>query len=347
MVPKVCYITILFNVLQIIWKYYYSIGSATEHGTLYQLRNKINRTNVVKNPKSNFDACEDFIETIITGHILIAALKTLEISSLQDQPSDVVIGIESAENLWTYTNTERKAVLHTVSQKIVKKYIDFSFNSHSHVLNNEDKVHTYACHLLSIGCFYLAYKDAIKEGDGGRLLECWRYLLPIFHNSGRRNYSNEALNFLCQCYHDLPPQQAEQMLYSRFVNTKGVKGRNIPLDLHQEHLNRLCKDCVKGLRSNKTKDAIVRCGKALGTLNTVLNNFDENNNVPTVSDAHHSPSFKQDLNLIVEELQQTKVFDVIPNRTHKSFKNPRDVLHAKSTEEVIDWVSEHLEQKYL
>ena len=120
MVPKVCYITILFNVLQIIWKYYYSIGSATEHGTLYQLRNKINRTNVVKNPKSNFDACDDFIETIITGHILSAALKTLEISSLQDQPSDVVIGIESAENLWTYTNTERKAVLHTVSQKIVK-----------------------------------------------------------------------------------------------------------------------------------------------------------------------------------------------------------------------------------
>lgn len=144
-------------------------------------------------------------------------------------------------------------------------------------------------------------------------MECWRYLLPIFHNSGRRNYSNEALNFLCQCYHDLPPQQAEQMLYSRFVNTKGVKGRNIPLDLHQEHLNRLCKDCVKGLRFNKTKDAIVRCGKALGTLNTVLNNFDENSNVPTVSDAHHSPSFKQDLNLIVEELQQTKVFDVIPN----------------------------------
>lgn len=191
-----------------------------------------------------------------------------------------------------YTEVERKAVLHSVSRKIVKNYIRFSFNNHTDDINNEDKVHSYACHLLSIGYFYLTYKDAIKEGDGERVLECWRYLLPVFHNSGRRNYSNEALNFLCQYHHELPPQQAEQLLYSRFVNTKGVKGRNIPLDLHQEHLNRVCKDCVKGLHSNKPKDAIIWCGKALGTLNEILNNFDESNHVASVNGAHHCPSYK-------------------------------------------------------
>ena len=98
-------------------------------------------------------------------------------------------------------------------------------------------------------------------------------------------------------------------MYSRFVNTKGVRKQNIPLDLHQEHLNRLCKDCVKGLGSNKTKQGITQCSKALGTLSNLLKNFDENNHVAYVSGAHHSPSYKQDLNLIVEELQQTKVFD--------------------------------------
>ena len=51
--------------------------------------------------------------------------------------------------------------------------------------------------------------------------------------------------------------------------------------------------------------------------------------------------------MIIEELQHTKVFDVIPSQTHKSFKNPRDVLHATSTKETVDWVSEHLEQKCL
>jgi len=87
----------------------------------------------------------------------------------------------------------------------------------------------------------------------------------------------------------LTPQQAEQMLYSRFVNTVGVRGRNIPLDLHQEHLNRLCKDCVKGLGANKTPKAIVRCGKALGVLHDVLKCFDKENNVPVSSASHCRP----------------------------------------------------------
>lgn len=50
--------------------------------------------------------------------------------------------------------------------------------------------------------------------------------------------------------------------------------------------------------------------------------------------------------MIVEELQQSKIFDVVPNRSHKSFKNPIDILHAKSDKEIVDWVSEHLKQKY-
>lgn len=69
------YYVYTLNLLQIIWKYYYSTGSATEHA-LHQLRNKINWTDAVKTPKSNFDACDDFAETIITGHILSVALKT-------------------------------------------------------------------------------------------------------------------------------------------------------------------------------------------------------------------------------------------------------------------------------
>ena len=41
-------------------------------GTLYQLRNKLNRTNVVKSPISDMNACEDFIETVTPGHFIAA-----------------------------------------------------------------------------------------------------------------------------------------------------------------------------------------------------------------------------------------------------------------------------------
>lgn len=248
---------------------------------------------------------------MVVGHVLSAALTTLELPDINSQPTGEGYGIPSLDNLWTHTNEERKAVLHAISKRIVEN-CQFLFNAFPDVSLRKDEVQHYACQLLSIGCFYLAYKDAIKEGDGQCVLECWQYLLPVFHNSGRRNYSNEALHLLCQYHHELSPQQAEQLLYSRFVNTRGVRGRNIPLDLHQEHLNRLCKDCVKGLGSNKTKPVIVRCSKALGTLNELLENFDEDSCVARPSGAHHVPSYKEDLHMIVQELQQNKIFDNIP-----------------------------------
>ena len=196
-----------------IWIYFYNINSASEHGTLCQLQNEINHTNVVKNPKCNYNACGDFLETVAVGHVLGAAMKILEIPNLNNQLSDVAVGITSTE----------------------------------------------------------------------RVLDCWQYLLPMFHNSGEIILIR--LFFLCQYYYDL-----SQQLYSTFVNNKGVRGRNIPLDLYQEHLNRLCKECVKGLGSNKIKVSIVRYSKALGILEEMLDNSDEHNNVSIPSSVHQALS---------------------------------------------------------
>ena len=329
--------------LQVIWKYFYDTNSGAEHGTLYQLRNLINCNDVGKIPKSNFNSCEDFLQIVLTAHILSAACEILDLSSLDDQPSADVLGMSSPENLWTHTDHERKAILTRISKKIVEK---FSFNANPNNAH-KDEVHKYACYLLSIGCFYLAYKDAIQEGDGERVLECWHYFVPIFHNAGRRNYANEAFIYLSQHFHDLPPQQAQQLLYSKFINTAGVRGRNIPLDLHQEHLNRLCKDCVKGLGSNKTKENIIRCSKAMGVLHDFLANFDKLNEVSSTSGAHSSPSFKEDVKLILNELNTARVFSVISNdRKHQSFQRPKDILHAKDKEDIITYVSDHLKKKY-
>ena len=116
-----------------------------------------------------------------------------------------------------------------------------------------------------------------------RVLDCWQYLLPMFHKSGEIILIR--LFFLCQYYYDL-----SQQLYSTLVNNKGVRGRNIPLDLYQEHLNRLCKECVKGLGSNKIKVSIVRYSKALGILEEMLDNSDEHNNVSIPSSVHQALS---------------------------------------------------------
>ena len=245
--------------------------SAGEHGTLFQLRNLINRKNVVVNPKSNFNLCDDFIQTIISSYILATALNILGMKALEDTPSTDIIS--SPESYWMHSAEERKSKLSEISKKICK-IIEFSFHGKP-AKSSGDHVYDYSSPFLSIGCFYLEFKDAIREGEGRRVLRYWRYLLPVFHFAGCKNYCMEALHLLCQYSFLLPPRQAEQLIWSRFVNTQGVVGRNIPLDLHLEHLNRLCKTTIAHLGVNKTEDAIVRCSKALGTVHSVLDMFNK------------------------------------------------------------------------
>ena len=101
-----------------------------------------------------------------------------------------------------------------------------------------DCVCEYSVQLLRMCCLYMEFADAIREGDGGRVLRCWKYMLPIFLASGNKNYACEAANFLLQHTYLLSPWQSAQLLWSRFVNVHGQPGRNIPVDLHMEHLTK-------------------------------------------------------------------------------------------------------------
>ena len=78
-----------------------STESSGDHGTLYQLRNLISRTNVGCRPEKNFNACDDFFTSIISAHIL-AALKELEYEDLD------------LSAIWIESKEERKAHVITV-----------------------------------------------------------------------------------------------------------------------------------------------------------------------------------------------------------------------------------------
>ena len=170
-----------------------------------------------------------------------------------------------------------------------------------------------------MGCFYLEFSDAVREGDGNRILCCWRYLLPIFLGSGRTNYSCEVLNMLFQHSYALSPRLSAQLLWSRCVHLHGRQGKNIPADLHMEHLNRLVKDAVKNLGANKTEKAITRVGRAIGNIAPVLRTFDEQNHVDVPSGTHKIASYERDRNIIVSELCHINVFNSVPGRSHAPF----------------------------
>ena len=51
--------------LQVIWGRLYSNKSTKEKGTMYQLRNVINRTMVPPDPEKNMNAAEDFMLLLV------------------------------------------------------------------------------------------------------------------------------------------------------------------------------------------------------------------------------------------------------------------------------------------
>lgn len=111
-------------------------------------------------------------------------------------------------------------------------------------------------------------------------------MIPIFSASGNTNYACEAANLLIQRSYALSPRLSAQLVWSWFVNVHGQPGKNIPVDLHMEHLNKLAKCGIRFNGSNVTQNAVLRIGRAIGTLYPILEQFDETNKVRQVSIIH-------------------------------------------------------------
>ena len=179
----------------------------------------------MSDPVKDYNACDDFINLVVTCHVLAASFLSLGMKSFDDRPVLPLLQQEydtELQNLWMLSNSERKQVLCRIAENIVDSFVHFGY--HRNTQRSEDGVYEYGRQLLNVGLFYLEYSDAVREGDGERVFRCWRYLLPIFKSSGRTNYSIEALSTLYQYQYQLTPRQSAELMWSRFINIHGVRG---------------------------------------------------------------------------------------------------------------------------
>ena len=132
------------------------------------------------------------------------------------------------DDAWTWDKDKRKELLDRICEILLETYCQPLYPSSD---SKQDKVFVYASELLTLGLFHMDYKDAIKQGDGYRVLCCWKYMMLFFKVSNRKNYSLEALRLLYQYHFSMSPRQKEQLIWSHFINTKGRRGCNIPCDL--------------------------------------------------------------------------------------------------------------------
>ena len=273
-------------------------------------------------------AFEDFLLVVLSAHIIVAAELVSSDASLD-------------------TCTE-------IAKKIISKFVKISIPTlessdgpqttevpqTNTVPPNTSTANLYATDLVTLGLLWHGFHDAIREGDGDRILLYWKFLLPVFKEENHHNYAKESFNLLLQSM-ILSPRKLCELKWSRTVNTHGKAGHNVPCDLHMEHLNRRLKNCIRSAGSNVYPMAIQRIAKSLGPVSHVCSQFEKELSFSENKDYHTFPSFKKDLNSIIQVLRAEEVLSDTNNRCHSSY-NRTPLLHGINWNKITEWLKEKL-----
>lgn len=318
--------------MQVWWKSEYSKSSG-DHGTLAFFRNRLNRIAVTKDPKKDVDACIDLIYAVIKGHFLACACDLFGVSSLQD-PLILPPGIHTAEK------PVQLAFINKMAQMVVNKctLIDAAFTG-GPVADKGDGKYNYARTLCHYGSLVMEFRDAWAEGDGERVLRCWKLFMPHFKAAGRTKYSLEALRLQMQANIILSPNLAHQVVWNRFVNVRGGAGKNIPCDLFNEHVNKKLKYIIQNMGSNLTEASLQRAARSVTTLQEICAVFDAQSGVPYTTSAHSTKPDMEDVKKVVSIVLKEKLLEEMSAREHKAFPGmPLNPLHKWNLAKTKSWV---------
>ena len=168
--------------------------------------------------------------------------------------------------------------------------------------------------LCHYGALVMEVRDAWSEGDGERMVRCWKLLMPHFKAAGHPKYALEALRLQMQVNATLSPNLAHQVMWNRFVNVKGGLGRNIPCDLHNEHINKLLKHAITNMGSNLTDVALHRAAQCITSLDSISSTFDAQSGVPHCTSAHSTQSDVKDVKKVMATVRKNKLLTELGNR---------------------------------
>ena len=304
--------------------------SAANRGTLTNLLERIGRLHDAREPKKNLHACLDGLLAIFKGHIVAAACKELGISSPQDDLPEPAPGGPPHPKISTSELATRVMDQWTIVPEAI---LD------QPLLETDDGVYNYACVLCHFAAIVTEFIDAWSEGDGPRIIRCWKVMMLHFYTRRNTKYCLEALRLQCDLA-SLPPHLAHQLTWGRCVNTHGGAGQNLPCDLHNEHVNRQFKEIIGDMGANFTEQASTRAARSVTTLVATAELFDKVTGIHPETTAHTTRSDQDDVLTIVRDVLSYEILTAIGKRDHKSFPEfPPSPLHGLNRKKLEEWIT--------
>ena len=202
----------------------------------------------------------------------------------------------------------------------------------------------YNCALLADCFLFFNFLDAIKEGDGLRLMRQYKYFMLYCKADGHHStkYSLECLYQFFLISSLLSRRDSERFICNRSMNNHGKKGTNIPLDEATEHSNNFVKQSIKNLGPNLSEAAISRICKAESSTSLILENLDDSLKRHAKSGKHSDPSKERDLQELIKRAREMNVFEEKVGRTYNHFCDfKRDRLEGLDASKLHQWINKH------
>ena len=208
--------------------------------------------------------------------------------------------------------------------------------------NSNDNIYNYHNARLQCGLLVLNMMDAIKERDGSRLVRCFKIVLLFNYKFKHTKYAYALLLFFAKVNAMLSAKDAYLLVHNRFINKKGKKAGNIPLDRHMEHLNLDVKKILNAMGGKITKAAAQRCAQSISVTNTVIETVYQECEKSHRSGYHGLKNSDESVKSIATDLLQGKVFDCIPGRYYPGFKNFKSNVIDIEYRDFFAWAKNHL-----
>ena len=337
----------------VIWNHLYKTSSARDAGTLYAARNAINARNVSCDPDKNFYASSEFLNKTLDAYLIVGALEHFGMKSVDDQPSKNQYKHyasncdEKTYIINTITKFIEDHVVHQIPEANIhstpenlqckicgKKYVRIhALQKHerkNHDIEEvlepasteptQDHLYNYTHQLLILLLLRESHNDAIKLGDGARVLRLYKYFMLFFKVSSCPKYAIAMLHLLAQVNCLLTPRLAHSLVWNWFVNHPGQVDTNHPMHLDVEHDNKYFKKDCHSYRGEFTEKTINRIGRSTERSNQIVMNFHQTTSVAKRSGIHSRLSTEDDVKALVEHVYSANVYKNIPGRGHSAFQ---------------------------
>lgn len=339
-------------------------------------------SNAKQGPRAAYDAYKLFLRKDTAALFLAAALQHFGLEDLTDMPENFIpAGIESGsqtdQRMWLHEKTAEVIDKYVMLQEIFSKADDqpkvqfqcrqdecgkayispkaretHEKKKHGLVLSSvpspstttvkPDSIKEHSEARLGYSFVLLNMMDAVKEGDGERLMRLYQVALLFYKAYGHSQYAYSTLLLTLQLNTTLSPRMAHSLKWNRFWNGRGGSGRNIPLDLHLEHMNNYLKSFLKGLGPNLNENSANRISKSIGVLKEMMDSTDRELQVTQPSGVHHTTE-DGDIRTLVAIFKDNQLFTHQPGREFISFPSfEKDLLRRLRYTDLRLWMQAKL-----